>query len=92
MSNSDDAADLLAWITLSRVDQGKVTKQGDSYLDGGAPLPPALVVPITTLLTGGSLAVADSDLAGWRQVTVTEAGQARYEQLSTDQGRQALNP
>jgi hypothetical protein len=36
-ASSGNAADLLAWITLSRVAEGSVTKQGDHYLDGGAP-------------------------------------------------------
>ncbi len=73
-SNSDDATDLLTWITLSRVADGSVTQQGDHYLDAGAPLPPYLVTPITTLLTDGLLAVADADPTGGRPVILTVAG------------------
>jgi hypothetical protein len=81
VSHSDDAVVLLAWITLSRVAEGSVIKQGENYLDGGAPLPPYLATPITTLLTEGLLAVADADPAGWCQVILTEAGQIHHEQL-----------
>lgn len=81
MSNSDDATDLLTWISLSRVADGSVSQQGDHYLDGDAPLPPYLVVPVSTLLTEGLLAVGDADPAGGRRVSLTEAGQSRHEQL-----------
>ncbi|MGH3695055.1 MAG: hypothetical protein ACRDRX_13890 [Pseudonocardiaceae bacterium] len=81
MSLSDDAVVLLAWITLSRVAEGTVAKQGESYLDGGAPLPPYLVVSVSTLLTEGLLAVADADPAGWCPVILTESGRTRREQL-----------
>lgn len=81
VSHSDDAVVLLAWITLSRVADGAVTKQGENYLDGGAPLPPYLAVPVATLLTEGLLGVADADPAGWHPVVLTEAGQIRHEHL-----------
>ncbi len=81
MSNPDDAADLLTWITLSRVAEGSVTQQGDHYLYVGAPLAPCLAAPVTTLLTEGLLTVADADPAGSRPVSLTEAGRTRHEQL-----------
>ena len=81
ISDPDDATDLLTWITLSRVADGSVSQQGENYLDGGVPLPPYLVVPITTLFTGGLLALADADPAGRRHVSLTEAGRTRHEQL-----------
>lgn len=81
MSNSDDATDSLRWITLSRLAEGNLTRQGEHDLDGGTPLPPYLIAPVLTLLTEGLLAVADPDPAGWQQVAVTEAGQNRHEQL-----------
>lgn len=40
-------------ITLSRVADGNVTQQGDHYLDGGAPLPPYLIVPSRRCLPRG---------------------------------------
>lgn len=81
VSHSDDVVVLLTWITLSRVAEGSVTQQGENYLDGGAPLPPYLVVAVTTLLTEGLLTVAETDPAGGQQLVLTEAGQRRHEQL-----------
>ncbi len=81
VSHSDNAVLLLTWITLSRVADGSVIKQGETYLDGGAPLPPYLVASVPTLLTEGLLAVADPDPAGCHQLTLTAAGHNRYEEL-----------
>ncbi len=53
VSTCDDAAVLLVWITLSRVAEGSVTKQGGRYLDGDVPLPPYLAASVPTLLTEG---------------------------------------
>lgn len=72
---------LLAWITFSRVAEGSVTKQGDHYLDWGAPLPPYLAAPLMTLLADGSLVLLDADQTGCQRVTVTEVGQIRHQQL-----------
>lgn len=79
VSHSDDAVLLLMWITLSRVADGSVIKQGETYLDKGAPLPPYLAASVPTLLTEGLLAVADPDPAGCQQLTLTAAGYNRYE-------------
>ena len=81
MSTCDDAVVLLMWITLSRVADGHVIQRDGVYLDGNAPLPPYLAVAVPTLLTDGSLAVADPNPAGWQQLILTEAGQSRYEEL-----------
>lgn len=81
VSTCDGGGVLLVWITLSRVAEGRVTKQGGCYLDGDVPLPPYLAASVPTLLTEGSLAVADPDPAGWHQLTLTAAGQRRYEEL-----------
>ncbi len=81
VSYSDDAVVLLAWITLSRVAEGSVTQQGENYLDGDAALPPYLVVPVTTLLTEGLLAVAEAGPSVGRPVVLTEAGRIGREQL-----------
>lgn len=81
VSDRDDAAVLLSWITLSRVADGCVTQQGDRYLDAGAPLPPYLAAPIAALLTEGCLALADPDPTGCRRVNITEAGRVRHDQL-----------
>jgi hypothetical protein len=81
VSTCDDAAVLLAWITLSRVADGHVTTQDGHYLDGDIPLPPYLAASVPTLFTEGSLTLADLDSAGWQQLTLTDAGQIRYEEL-----------
>ncbi|MGH3694657.1 MAG: hypothetical protein ACRDRX_11855 [Pseudonocardiaceae bacterium] len=85
--NSDDATDLLTWITLSRVADGSLTQTAASPSRAIAtsmeahPCHPILVVPITTLLTEGLLAVSDADPAGGQQLAITESGRTRHEQL-----------
>lgn len=81
VSDREDGAVLLTWITLNRAAEGSVTQQDDRFLDWGAPLPPDLAVPLTTLITEGLLALADPEPTGCRRVTVTEAGRVRHDQL-----------
>jgi hypothetical protein len=81
MSNPDADPNLLAWVALSRVNDGGVTRLGDDYLDHGSPTPDYLAGAFAELFDTGSLAVADPDLGAPRRVTITAAGYLRYAQL-----------
>lgn len=78
---ADADPDLLAWIVLSRVNDGGVTRQGDDYFDRDVLAPDYLAGPFTELTDSGSLALADSDPTGRQQVMITDTGHARYGQL-----------
>jgi hypothetical protein len=81
MSNPGADPNLLAWVALSRVNDGGVTRLGDDYLDHGSLTPDYLAGAFAELLDTGSLAVADPDLGAPRRVTITDAGHIRYAQL-----------
>lgn len=49
MSNPDVDPDLLAWIALSRVNDGDVVKLGDDYFDHGIRIPAYLAGPVAEL-------------------------------------------
>ncbi|MDQ2882613.1 MAG: hypothetical protein M3Y48_15830 [Actinomycetota bacterium] len=77
----DADPDLLAWIVLSRVHDGGVTRQHGDYFDRDVLTPDYLAEPFAQLTDAGSLALADPDPTGRQQVTITDAGHSRYTQL-----------
>ncbi|MGH3695059.1 MAG: hypothetical protein ACRDRX_13910 [Pseudonocardiaceae bacterium] len=81
---ADADPDLLAWIVLSRVNNGGVTRQDDHYFDRGEPAPDYLAGPFADLTDTGSLVLGDPDPTGRQQVTITDAGYARYGQLRSE--------
>ncbi|MGH3547784.1 MAG: hypothetical protein ACRDQU_06645 [Pseudonocardiaceae bacterium] len=76
-----EARDLLAWIVLSRVHDGGVTHLHGDYFDRNVLTPGYLAEPFARLADTGSLALADPDPTGRQQVTITDAGHARYTEL-----------
>ncbi|MGH3549732.1 MAG: hypothetical protein ACRDQU_16830 [Pseudonocardiaceae bacterium] len=76
-----DAGDLLAWIVLSRVHDGGVTRQHGDYFDRNVLTPNYLAEPFARLTDTGQMALADPDPTGRQQVTITDAGRTRYAQL-----------
>ncbi|MDQ2884090.1 MAG: hypothetical protein M3Y48_23825 [Actinomycetota bacterium] len=78
---ADADPDLLAWIVLSRVHDGGVTRQHENYFDRGETAPAYLAEPFTHLTATGALALADPDPTGRQQVTITDTGRTRSTQL-----------
>ncbi|MDQ2881141.1 MAG: hypothetical protein M3Y48_07810 [Actinomycetota bacterium] len=56
---ADADPDLLAWIVLSRVNDGDVTRQHGTYFDRGEPAPDYLAGLFARLTDSGSLVLAD---------------------------------
>ena len=81
MSNPDVDPDLLAWIVLSRVNDGNVVMLDNDYFDHGIRIPAYLAGPVAELAASGSVALAPPDQTGQRQVTITNIGYARYADL-----------
>jgi hypothetical protein len=88
------AQELVDWIALSRVHAGAVVRYRGVYLDGGAPLPRSLLPELLfdVLVRVGLLTVDPPDPLGPEALSLTEAGQARYEQLCACPPQQALSP
>ncbi len=76
-----DPGDLLAWIVLSRVHDGGVTRQHGTISIAANPHRIYLSGPFARLTDTGSLPLADPDPTGRQQVMITDAGRTRYAQL-----------
>jgi hypothetical protein len=73
--------ELVASLVLRLACDGGVVKVGDRYVDGGFPTPGYLAGVFDGLINAGLLTLTEEDPYGMRQVSVTEAGRARYAQL-----------
>ena len=77
------AQELVDWMALSRVHAGGVVRSQGDYLDGAAPMPRSLIpeVLFDVLVRVGLLSIGEPDPLGLETVSLTEAGQARYDEL-----------
>lgn len=73
--------ELAVALVLHRVHGGEVVKLDEDYWDWGLPTTGRLAGTFDRLTAGKLLVLADPDSHGLRRVTLTTAGQARYEQL-----------
>lgn len=73
-------AELRHWLALRRVSDGRVTRVGTRWLNCGAPVP-EFITTLTELCEHELVTLADPDSAGVAQVTVTDTGADRFEQL-----------
>lgn len=71
--------ELSEWMALCRVADGGMAKAAGMYFDQGRPVPGHLIEVFDRLMWDGLLSVADGDpIWGVRQISLSEAGQARY--------------
>jgi hypothetical protein len=75
--------ELLVFLTLRRAAGGGVTKSGDHYLEWGCLTPNWLAGVFEQLTRTGLFARAEEDPAGLQRVSLTPAGQLRYQHLDT---------
>jgi hypothetical protein len=73
--------ELMASLVLRLACDDGVTKVGDHYLDRGFPTPDYLAGVFDGLINAGLLTLGEEDPSGMQQVSITEAGHARYAQL-----------
>ena len=88
------AQELVDWMALSRVHAGGLVHYHGEYLDSGALMSRYLIPELLfdVLVRVGLLTVDPPDQLGLETLSLTEAGQARYEQLCEYQRQQALAP
>ena len=90
--------ELTTFVALRRVGEpgGGVAEVDGHYYHHGRPMVPWLEGPLTTLAEANLITLADPDpeTCGLRRVTLTAAGQARYDALCDKQGlpRSSITP
>ena len=84
------AQELIDWMALSRVHGGGVVRYREEYLDGGAPMPRYLLPELLfdVLLRVGLLTLDQPDQLRLETVSLTDAGQARYNELCRSKRQQ----
>ncbi len=73
--------ELAVALVLQRAHGGALVKLGEGYWDRSLPITGHLVGACDELTAAGLLVLADQDPHGLRRVTLTMAGQVRYEQF-----------
>ena len=88
------AQELVDWVALSRVHAGAVVRCRGEYLDGGGPMPRYLIPELLfdVLVHVGLLSIGQPDPLGLETVSLTEVGQACYDELCKHKRQQALAP
>ncbi|MGH3905756.1 MAG: hypothetical protein ACRDTE_16465 [Pseudonocardiaceae bacterium] len=88
-----DGPDLIEWLTLSRVDGGRVAKHGDSWYDFGRRVPEYVAAALDTIHRAGLIEVGEPDPWGLPRVTLTANGRTRFIELNAKRAdRLGLSP
>jgi hypothetical protein len=73
---------LYEWLALRRVDEGAIATSAGVYCKHGRPVPAHLIAVFDRLRWDGLIAIADGDpIWDLRPISLTDAGQARYQAL-----------
>lgn len=81
MTGQLSEADLYDWITLRRVSDGGVTRQGNRWMDHGRRVPGYLTDALAALCHTGLVTLTGPPPGDLARAVLTDTGTARYEQL-----------